>query len=264
LGFGRAAPGTTRSPSGRRVVARYFFLDRSTIKKDRAYITGGEARHIAAVLRMRSGDAICLVDQEGWAYRAVIHGANAQRVEVMLLERRPPEESPSRSVILGQALPRFQKMDYIVQKATELGVSRIIPFLSSRSIDRANADRLRIKRLRWQKIAREATKQCGRKQVPLVEKVSSFHDVVRSDRENSLKIILWEDEKKKGFKEVISRGRHYENAIVLVGPEGGFSPGEIEWAEGCGYQPVSLGVHIMRTETAALYVLSILHYEGVE
>jgi 16S rRNA (uracil1498-N3)-methyltransferase len=245
-------------------MARHFFLDRSTIKKGRASLTGDEARHVAAVLRMKSGDAIRLLDQEGWEYRAVIDEASAQRVEVVLLERRPPEESPSRSILLGQALPKFQKMDYIVQKATELGVSSIIPFLSSRSIDRANAEQLRIKRLRWQKIAREATKQCGRNLVPSVAKVSSFRDVVQLDCENSLKIILWEDEKKIGFKEVVSRSRHSSSAIVLVGPEGGFSPAEIELAEGCGYQPVSLGRHIMRTETASLYVLSILHYEGEE
>jgi 16S rRNA (uracil1498-N3)-methyltransferase len=245
-------------------MARHFYLDRSTIKKDRACLTGDEARHVAAVLRMRSGDAIRLVDQEGWEYRAVLDGVSARRVEVVLLERRPPEGAPSRRIILGQALPKFQKMDYIVQKATELGVSGIIPVLASRSIDRANSDQLRIKRLRWQKIAREAAKQCGRHLVPPIEKVSSFHDVVKSERDNSLKIILWEDEKRIGLKEVVSRSRNYTNAIVLVGPEGGFSAGEIELAAACGYQPVSLGRHIMRTETASLYVLSVLHYEGEE
>ncbi len=243
-------------------MARHFFLDRHTINKGRASLTGDEARHVAAVLRMRSGDVIRLVDQEGWEYRAVLDGVSARRVEVVLLERLPPEQGPSRRIILGQALPKFQKMDYIVQKATELGVSGMLPFLASRSIDRANPEQLRIKCLRWRKIAAEAAKQCGRHRVPLIEKVSTFHDIVTADRDNSLKIILWEDEKRCGLKEVVHRSRDDSNAIVLVGPEGGFSAAEIELASGCGYQPVSLGRHIMRTETASLYVLSVLHYEG--
>jgi 16S rRNA (uracil1498-N3)-methyltransferase len=242
-------------------MARHFYLDRDTIQKDRACVTGDEARHIIAVLRMKAGDVIHLVDQEGWEYQGVISTASAQRVEVALMERRPPAESSCRRIILGQALPQFRKMDYIVQKATELGVSGIIPFVSRRSVARVGADQLRIKRLRWQKIAREATKQCGRRLVPLIEKVSSFQDLVQSDRENLLKIILWEDEKRIGFKEVVRRSSHYTNAIVLVGPEGGFSEGEAGLAQGYGYQPVSLGRHILRTETASLYVLSVLHYE---
>jgi len=178
-----------------------------------------------------------------------------------LIEKRPPPEVPASRIILGQALPKFQKMDYIVQKATELGVSSIIPFVSSRSIEGECADRLRLKRLRWQKIAREATKQCGRRLVPAVEKVTVFRDVVQAKRENYLKIILWEDEKKTGLREMLIGSYHSKNAVVLVGPEGGFTPGEIELAEGCGFQPAGLGPHIMRTETASLYVLSVLQYE---
>jgi 16S rRNA (uracil1498-N3)-methyltransferase len=186
----------------------------------------------------------------------------AQRVEVALIERHPPVDVPCRRIIVGQALPQFRKMDYIVQKATELGASGIIPFVSSRSVGRPGPEQLRTKLLRWQKIAREATKQCGRKQAPAVENVSSFQEVVQSDYKNSLKIILWEDEKRIGFREVINRSMHNNDTIVLVGPEGGFSAGEVELAEGCGYQPVTLGRHIMRTETASIYVLSVLHYEG--
>lgn len=243
-------------------MARHFFLDRSTIKKNRAFITGDEARHITAVLRRHVGDVLHLIDGEGWEYSAVISDSSHQRVEVALIDRRPPAAEPARRIILGQALPKSQKMDYIVQKATELGVSTILPFCSSRSIVRLSADQLRMRRLRWQKIAREATKQCGRRLVPAIEKVLSFQDIVRSEHENYLKIILWEDEKRIGLKEVVSRSSHYNNIIVLVGPEGGFGAGEVELAEGCGYQPVSLGRHIMRTETASLYVLSVLDYEG--
>jgi 16S rRNA (uracil1498-N3)-methyltransferase len=242
-------------------MARHFFLDRDSISKDRAFIAGDEARHISAVLRLRAGDAIRLIDQEGWEYSAVISASSPQRVEVALIEKRPPLAAPARRIILGQALPKFQKMDYIVQKATELGVSSIIPFVSNRSIGGVGADRFRLKRLRWQKIAREATKQCGRRLVPPVEKVTSFRDIVQAECENSLKIILWEDEKKTGLREIIIGSNHYKNAVVLVGPEGGFAPGEIELAGDCGFQPVSLGQHIMRTETASLYVLSVLQYE---
>jgi 16S rRNA (uracil1498-N3)-methyltransferase len=243
-------------------MARHFFLDRRTIRKDRAFITGDEARHITAVLRRDVGDALRLIDQEGWEYSAIINASSPHRIGVVLIDRRPPSEAPARRIILGQALPKFQKMDYIVQKATELGVSAIIPFVSSRSIGRLRADQLHNKQLRWQKIAREAIKQSGRRLVPAIEKVQSFHDIVQSEHNNCLKIILWEDEKIMGLKELVSRSRHCTNTIVLVGPEGGFGAGEVDRAVACGYQPVSLGSHIMRTETASLYVLSVLHYEG--
>jgi len=242
-------------------MARHFFLEKNRIKKGRAFITGDEARHIGAVLRRGAGDPLYLIDQDGWEYTAVIIAATPQRVEVSLMEKYPPAKLPAGKIILGQALPKFQKMDYIVQKATELGASGISPFFSSRSVLRPGDEQLRIKHLRWQKIAGEATKQCGRSFVPPVEKVLSFQEIMQSHAENYLKIMLWEDEKNHGLKEVISGSASGQNIFVLVGPEGGFTDREVALASSSGFQPVSLGRHIMRTETASLYVLSVLHYE---
>jgi len=241
-------------------MARHFFLEKNKIKKGRAFIIGDEARHIATVLRRSAGDAIHLVDEDGCEYNAVIITSKEKRIEVALLEKHPPPKPSPRSIILGQALTKFQKMDYIVQKATELGVSAIIPFISSRCVLRLRDEQLRIKRLRWQKIARESTKHCGRRVVPPVEKVFSFQEMVQSSGDNVLKIILWEDEKNTSLREVI-RGSAIHHTMVLVGPEGGFSAQEVALAQHGGFHSVSLAGHILRTETAALYVLSVLHYE---
>jgi 16S rRNA (uracil1498-N3)-methyltransferase len=241
-------------------MARHFFVEKNKIKKGRAFISGDEARHIGTVLRRTAGDAIHLVDEDGCEYCAVIVACSAKRIEVALLEKHPPPEPSHRHIILGQALTKFQTMDYIVQKATELGVSAIIPFLASRSVLRLSNEQLRLKCLRWQKIARESTKQCGRRAVPPVEQILSFSDMVRSSGDNLLKIILWEDEKNTGLREVI-HGSDMHHSMVVVGPEGGFTNQEVALARHGGFRSVSLAGHILRTETAALYVLSVLHYE---
>ena len=241
-------------------MARHFFLDRGTIEHGRAVISGDEARHIRTVLRRGAGDAIRLVDEDGCEYSAVITACSARCIEVALLEKHPPPAPASRSVILAQAITRFQTMDYIVQKATELGVSAIAPFTGVRSAGRLRVEQLQLKRLRWQKIAREATKQCGRRAVPPVHTVRSFQEIVRSSRDNQLKIILWEDEKNTVLREVI-RGSEKQHSMVLVGPEGGFTEQEIALARHGGFHAVSIARQILRTETAALYVLSVLHYE---
>lgn len=252
--------GVLRGPYQEGCMARHFFLEKSRIHKDRAVITGDEVRHIRTVLRHGRGDTIHVVDEDGCEYRALITACTGKGVEIALLEKHSPPVPSQQRIVLGQALSRFQTMDYIVQKATELGVSTIIPFIASRSTLRLSDEQLRLKQIRWQKIAREATKQCGRKPAPAVEQVRSFKNLVQAAGDNLLKIMLWEDEKNTGLKEVI-QGSDLHGSIVLVGPEGGFTHQEVALARHCGYRPVGVAQHILRTETAALYVLSVLHYE---
>ena len=240
---------------------RHFFIKKSSIKDDTAVIDGSEARHIGRVLRRGVGDSLYLLDEDGGEYQAVITSQTSQQVEVKLLEKLPPREPSSISVILGQAVPKAHKMDYIVQKATELGVDSVIPFFSSRTGPRLPDDRLRKKYHRWQKIALEATKQCGRKDVPRVETIVTFEEIINKRYNNVLKIILWEDEKNRRLKDVLQNGMQCRNIVLLIGPEGGFTPEEVALAKKGGFLSVSLGRNILRTETVALYLLSVLHYE---
>ena len=240
---------------------RHFIIEQKSIQDDKAIITGSEARHVSRVLRRDVGDRLNLVDEHGVEYLAVIISKNQQDLEVKLLEKYPPPKESPIKVLLGQALPKARKMDYIVQKATELGVHTIIPFFSTRTVPRLHGERQEKKCERWQKIALEASKQCGRKIIPKVEEILTFEEIIENWEDNSLKIILWEDEKNNRLHTVLKNLQQFKKIVVLVGPEGGFTDKEIAAARERTFQSAGLGSSILRTETAAVYLLSVLHYE---
>ena len=240
---------------------RRFFLERNMIGKGKAILNGGEARHIGKVLRLGIGDTLYFLDESGWEYQTVITSKSSKIVEVEIVKKSPPQKDSSITITLGQSLPKAQKMDYIVQKATELGVSSIIPFLSTRSVLSLDEERSKRKRIRWQKIALEATKQCGRVVVPQIEAIVPFKEILEKCDDNSLKIMLWEDEKSNKLKDVLKNTQPLPKVIFLVGPEGGFTPEEVDMAIHADFQTVSLGRYILRTETAGICLLGILQYE---
>lgn len=240
---------------------RHFFIKKESIHQGTALITGREARHVGRVLRRGVGDTLFLLDEDGWEYQAVITATTARGVEVRLLAANPPRKPFPVTITLAQAVPKAHKMDFIVQKATELGVSSLIPFFSERTGPRVPDERLHKKWVRWQTIAREATKQCGRMDVPRVETVLTFRECITRQYNNVLKILLWEDEKNNRLRDVLQGSDKWENIILLVGPEGGFTAEEVASAGENGFVSVSLGRSILRTETVSLYLLSVLHYE---
>lgn len=240
---------------------KHTIIERNNIKDDIALITGSEARHVGRVLRLDVGDTINLLDEMGWKYRGVITGKQTQAIEVKILEKLPPGNRFPLKVVLGQALPKLGKMDFILQKATELGVDSIIPFFSTRTVPQLDGDRQEKKGERWKKIVLETTKQCGRTVIPQVEKIVTFEEVIRKGEDNSLKIILWEDEKNNRLHNLLKNLKQFKKIIILVGPEGGFSQEEVAAARDRGFLSVGLGNSILRTETAGIYLLSVLHYE---
>jgi 16S rRNA (uracil1498-N3)-methyltransferase len=154
-------------------------------------------------------------------------------------------------------------MDFIIQKATELGVDRIVPFQSARSIPQLTMDKARLKMTRWLHIATEAARKCGRSDIPEIKGILSFEEMlIEGDREE-LKIIFWEEESERGIKQVL-RNEKYEGVkdiSVVIGPEGGFSKEEVDRAVEKGFLSVSLGKNILKVETAALTIVSIIQYE---
>jgi 16S rRNA (uracil1498-N3)-methyltransferase len=165
---------------------------------------------------------------------------------------------------MGQSLVKGDKMDLIVQKVTEMGVSSIIPFVSSRSVIRLEGQRMEKRLARWRRIAVESSKQCGRV-VPLrVERVVSFHDILQWPGGSAVRIILWEranDRLKSLLHETAPDHIRLHGVFFLVGPEGGFSDAEVKQAEDVSFKPTSLGSRILRVETAGLSLLSILQFE---
>jgi 16S rRNA (uracil1498-N3)-methyltransferase len=224
--------------------------------------TADQARYVKTVLRMREGDPLLTFDGMGWEYEAVIRRLMADEMALEITGRRKLPEAEIH-VTLCQAVPKTAKMDGIIRHATELGAERIVPFLAERSVPRWRPEQLPPKRERWQKIAVEASRQCGRPDIPEIGEIVTFERMLRDVPESGLRLIPWEEETKTGIREVLrdpSRSGLKE-FILVIGPEGGFSAGEIELARQAGFLPVSLGKRVLRVETASLAVLAILQYE---
>jgi 16S rRNA (uracil1498-N3)-methyltransferase len=242
-------------------VPRIYFP--GTTGKGEIFALGGEnLRYVKSVLRMKKGDHLVLFDGAGWEYKAVIKNFSADGINVEVLgKNRIENESPKITVL--QALPKANKMDSIVRKATELGARRIVPFRSARSVPQLTADKAHARVSRWRSIATEAARQCGRADIPEVDDVLSFEEMLASMEGAPHKIIFWEEESERGIKKLL-RNNRYEGAkdiTVMIGPEGGFSREEVESAARKGFVSVSLGRNVLKVETAAVTILSIIQYE---
>lgn len=224
-------------------------------------ISGAEARHIGKVLRLRQGDEIVLFDGKGREYWGTIESRGLHRIRVKIGKTSTPRRESPIEVVLGQGLVKGDTMDYVVQKTTELGVSAIFPFISSRTIPILGRERAERRWNRWKRITVESAKQCGRPIPPRVEGVRDLGSILGWPWRDFVKLILWEREERslrKRMGEVDKKSRKF---LFLVGPEGGFSEGEISAARGRGFVPVGLGPRILRSETAGVAMLSILQYE---
>ena len=229
---------------------------------DRCILRGENRQYLLSVLRMRKGQSLLLFDGKGSEYEAVIQEQDQESVE---LEITSKETIPVNGIkiTLAQSLPKSKKMDFIIEKACELGATRIIPFLSLRSVPHLGPEKTASKQLRWQKIALEAARKSHSMSVPEVTNVLSFEDMLRSADGRDMRIIFWEEETGKHLRQVlqltdIEQGRNF---FLVVGPEGGFGREEIALAERLGFTSVSLGKQVLKVETASLAILSIIQYE---
>ena len=207
---------------------------------------------------MRNGDEVTIVDSGARVYNATLQ-VERDGVSATLRERLPSTASPTLSITLAQAIPKGQKLDFVVEKATELGLTRLIPLRTSRSIGQASQHKLD----RWQKLARTAAAQSGRSTVPEVESPLEFGSLLPRIATFDAALFAWElatTPLQSALREIGS----LKNVLVIVGPEGGFSHAEAEAAIGAGARAVSLGTRILRTETAPLVVLAALLYESGE
>jgi 16S rRNA (uracil1498-N3)-methyltransferase len=239
---------------------RRFRVHREKIQGQRAIIDDPEEiRHIRKVLRLGEGDSVVLFDGEGKEYRASIAQVSPGRIILTLAPEGTSAraESPLR-IVLGMALLKSSKFEWLLQKATELGVSEVLPFSSSRVIPRREAGPSRVRLARWEKIVAGAAGQCGRSLLPRVHPPCSFEEVLETDRGEALKIFLWEKEETKTLGDALTTTP--PEIFLLVGPEGGFSDPEALRAQEAGFQPVRLGPRILRAETAAIAGVTLLQF----
>ncbi len=216
--------------------------------------------------RARVGSIITLTNSDRRDFRGRILRITEEEASVLVFESfNNPIESPLEIVLL-QALPQKERMEWIIQKATELGVSTIVPFKSERSISLEEREAKQRKAHRWQDIALKATQQSRRARIPKVASYCSYQEALNWAEKEELKILLWEKEG-ESLKEVLKKEREGlkkgqpKRTIVLVGPEGGFTKNEVELAKTRGFIPIKLGQRILRTETAAILIVGILQYE---
>jgi 16S rRNA (uracil1498-N3)-methyltransferase len=236
-----------------------FFISPEQVSGQIITISGEDVRHIATVLRMKTGDELLLCDGKGTEYSVKIAQVNKSEIATEVTARSK-REIRFPIITLGQGLPKSDKMDWIVQKAAELGVTNIVPLITERTIVRVKGDGKRV--ARWQKIAREAAMQSNRPDIPLVETIRPFSDFLRTPNSElqTLRLMPWE-EGTVPIRTILGADQSIQHIIVLIGPEGGFSAHEAETAHGEGFHLVSLGRNILRTETAAIAALSMIGYE---
>ena len=234
-----------------------FYINKSDITENTAIITGEEAQHISRVLRMKKGDEVTLCDGEGSFYEAILTDFSEKSVTAQITSSRRAETESRVQLTVFQGVPKNPKLETIVQKATEIGVVRIVPVDTSRAVAKLDKS-AKVERLR--KIAREAAKQSKRGIVPKVTESVSFKEAVRMASQADLAIIPYEEETEVSLKKALS-GKSPSTVAIMIGPEGGFEKEEIQLAKDNGIISVTLGKRILRTETAPIAVSAAVLYE---
>ena len=232
-----------------------FFVEK--IPGSQAVISGPDAKHISRVLRMRVGEAITLCDQQGYDYSGVVSELSNTSVLVNITGKYPSKSEPSVCVHLFQAMPKSDKMEWIVQKSVELGVSEITPVFTKRCVSRPDEKSMQKKLERYQKISLEAAKQSGRACVPVVYKAVPLQEALSQMQESILSLCFYE-RAELPLKDTLSGA--FQSVSILIGSEGGFEEWEAEQANEAGCRLVSLGPRILRCETAPLAALSAIMY----
>lgn len=211
--------------------------------------------------KARIGEAFTICDSNNKFFRARLMTLKHASAEALVFEELEQAVESEIEITLLQAVPEKERMELIIQKATELGVCSIIPFKSKRSISVEERDAKQKKSHKWAEIALKAAKQSRRATIPQVYPPCDFKDAIRMVSDYELKLLLWEHEKESSLKQVIRNAVDIKKIAVIVGPEGGFDETETEEAKKAGFIIAGLGQRILRTETAAIIAVGLLQYE---
>lgn len=237
-----------------------FFIKKEDFDGATVKVRGEDAFHIARALRLAVGDGITVCTEDGETYSARLSRIRDDEAEAEITGRLSSSESPL-GVTLFMGYPKGDKLETVVQKAVELGVCRVTPFLSSRCVKRPDEKGDKKARERLSRIADEASKQCGRSRLSEITPTVPFSEVLKSVSDFDLPLFCYEGDGTLPLPAVLTAHPDAQNVCVIVGSEGGFSPEEAEAAADAGFIPVNLGPRILRCETAPSFVLSALCYE---
>lgn len=240
--------------SSRRIILASTIAPETTLT-----LTGREHHYLATVLRLKSGTELILADAGGREFPGVIVRVDDTELELSVGGELPAHRPDGPVITIYQGMPKGEKLELILQKGTELGVGAIVPFYAARSVPRLRDERVEGRLARWERIAREAARQCNRPDVPTVGLARNLADVLRMG-EHSVKLLLWEEEAAVGLRRRLADTPRPDSVAVIIGPEGGFTGEEVAAAREAGYTPVTMGKRILRTETASLAILAVLQH----
>ncbi|MDO4478192.1 MAG: 16S rRNA (uracil(1498)-N(3))-methyltransferase [Lachnospiraceae bacterium] len=238
-----------------------FFISSDQAVGETLYVEGSDVNHIRNVLRMRPGEDFEAVDENGLVYTCRIDTLDKNQVTAKVLFTEPSDAELPNRIVLFMGLPKFEKMELIIQKAVELGVAAVVPVKTARCVVKLDEKRAASKQQRWQGIAESAAKQSKRSLIPPVENVMSYKEALALAA--TMDHVLIPYEKAEGIEEsraAIASVKNGESVAVFIGPEGGFELSEVEEALAIGAKSITLGPRILRCETAAITTLSILMY----
>ena len=241
----------------------HFFVEPSQIQGNHIFIDGPDVNHIRNVLRVNPGEEVNVTDGSGEkVYRCAIASIGEDKVELNIMwAQEKGMELPSK-IYLFQGLPKSDKMELIIQKAVELGVYEIIPMATARAVVKLDQKKAAAKVKRWQAISESAAKQSKRLLIPEVKEPVKFSEALKLASDLDVRLIPYElAEGMDGTRRIIQSVKPGQSVAVFIGPEGGFEEAEVELAKEAGFQAITLGRRILRTETAGMTVLSILMYQ---
>jgi 16S rRNA (uracil1498-N3)-methyltransferase len=237
-----------------------FFVPKVDIQGQRGVVAGPELQHLRRVLRLTQGDRITVFDDAGGEHDAVIRSFSSEGAVIEIIRSYDADRESTLDLTLALGLTKGDKMDFVVEKATELGVQTIVPFVSTYAVPKLNERKIAARSERWQKIALNAAKQCGRTQIPKVLPLCRFEELLGQARPDTLKLCFWEKETEKSLRPLYEQRGIIKAALIVIGPEGGLSAGEAALATENGFYVVSLGRRILRAETAAITAVSLAQF----
>lgn len=238
-----------------------FFAEPSAIGEKEIRLTGPDVNHIRKVLRMREGEEILISDGQGRDFHCRIEAIEEEEVTAQILWVLDGNAELASDITLFQGLPKGDKMEFIIQKCVELGVARIVPVNTKRTIVKLDAKKEQARIKRWSGISESAAKQSGRGRIPEVTGVKSFAEALEEAKKLNMCLIPYELARDMAqTRKVLSSIKPGMSVGIFIGPEGGFEEEEVEQAEAAGARPITLGRRILRTETAGMAVLAMLVY----
>jgi len=240
-----------------------FFVPKDSVKGNVISVTGEEAHHIADVMRLKAKDKVVTFDGTGKEYIGIIKEIGKKSIIIDVSGTREAIKTSAPRTTLIQAIPKREKIEYLIEKATELGVGAILPVLTERTIPDWDEDKKASRVVRWRKIAREASKQCGRLDIPRITEIMRFSDIINDEKFSGLKLIAVLQDDTEPIRKVLKDFKG-DDVYIAIGPEGDFTPDEVKYALERGFKPVSLGLRVLKSDTAGLFALSAINYEYSE